>query len=223
MMEFDKPTAKALQESLNAAGFNAGTADGIWGKNSQAALEASYKQYGIAWSGNRNVSDEFVTKTAKIAKDLQQNDDGGWLMSCMAFETGRTFSPTIQNGAGASYWGLCQFGSMAMQDIGVTKAQLLAMTAVQQLDCVYKYFKPYTGKLYDLTSCYMRILWPVGVTKPNTYIMWDKNVPSQAKAYEQNRGLDVNKDGKITRAEVGATIWKMYGEGLLIKNRKKIA
>lgn len=223
MMEFDRVTAKALQESLNAGGFNAGTADGIWGKNSQAALEASYKSYGIAWSGSRNVSPEFVTKTSKISKDLQIPDDGGWLMSCMAFETGRTFSPTIQNGAGAKYFGLIQFGDMALTDIGVSMQALLKMTAVEQLDCVYKFFKPYTGKLYDLTSCYMRILWPVGVTKDNSYIMWDKSNPKQAKTYEQNRGLDKNKDGKITRAEVGSTIWSIYGEGLLLKNRKKIA
>lgn len=216
---FDSKGALALQKSLLKAGFNPGTPDGVWGKNSQAALDASSAKYDIAWSGR--VTPAFTEKTKKICVDLRSPEgSAGWLMSCMAFETGRTFSPTIKNGAGAPYYGLVQFGNLALQDIGVTLPQLLAMDAVTQLDCVYKFFKPYAGKLLDLPSFYMRILWPAGISQPDSYVLWDKAVSNRAVAYTQNRGLDVNNDGKITRGEVSQVIWNMYAEGLQIENRR---
>lgn len=215
---FDKNSALKLQTSLKNNGFNPGTPDGVWGKNSQSALEASNAKYDIAWSGR--VVPAFVTKTKQIVTDLRSPAGAdGWLMSCMAFETGRTFSPTIKNRV-APYYGLVQFGQMALQDIGVTLPQLLAMDAVTQLDCVYKFFKPYAGKLLDLPSFYFKILWPAAMSQPDSYVLWDKSIANRAVAYRQNAGLDINHDGKITRGEVAQVIWNMYGEGLMIENRR---
>lgn len=219
---FDSKSALALQQSLLKAGFNPGTPDGQWGKNSQAALDASLAKYDIAWSGK--VSPEFTQKTKDICDKLKSPAGSpNWLMSCMAFETGRTFSPTIKNGAGAPYYGLVQFGKLALQDIGVSLPSLLAMTAEQQLDCVYAFFKPYAGRLQDLPSFYMRILWPAGVDKPDTYVLWDKADSKRAVAYTQNRGLDINNDGQINRGEVSRVIWNMYAEGMRIENRRLLS
>lgn len=214
---FDKNSALKLQTSLKNAGFDPGGVDGLWGKNSQAALDASFAKYDIAWS--KKVSSEFVAKTKKIVTALGGNDPSQ-LMSCMAFETGRSFSPTIKNGAGAPYYGLVQFGSAALKDINVSLDSLLKMTAEQQLDCVYAFFKPYTNKLKDLPSWYMRILWPVGVDKPNSYVLWDQ--ATKPTTYLQNKGLDVNKDGLITREEVSKVIYNIYAEGCLIENRRPL-
>jgi hypothetical protein len=66
-----------------------------------------------------------------------------------------------------------------------------------------KYFK--AGPIRKLSSVsledlYMAILWPVAVGKSNDYVLFS----SPSKAYEQNKGLDKNKDGNITKAEAAA-------------------
>lgn len=213
---FDKNSALKLQQSLKTAGFDPKGVDGIWGKNSQKALDASFTKYDIAWS--KRVAPEFVAKVKDIVSKI--GGDPSHLMSCMAFETGRTFSPTIQNGAGAPYYGLIQGGAAFCKDVGITLDQWRGMTALQQLDYVYKWYLPYKGKLEDLPSWYMRILWPVAVNKPDTYVLWDSK--TRPTTYAQNKGLDVNKDGVITRAEVSKVIYNMYAEGCLIENRRPL-
>lgn len=213
---FDKTSALKLQQSLLKSGFDPKGVDGIWGKNSQSALDASFKKYDIAWSGRTDK--EFVDKTKEIVAKLSGNPS--FLMSCMAFETGRTFSPTIQNGAGAPYYGIIQGGAAFCKDVGITLDQWRAMTAVQQLDYVYLWYKPYAGKLNDLPSWYMRILWPVAVTKDDSYVLWDQK--TRPTTYAQNKGLDINKDGLITRGEVSKTIYNIYAEGCLIENRRPL-
>ncbi len=213
---FDKNAALKLQQSLKNAGFDPKGVDGLWGKNSQAALDASFEKYDIAWSAIPSL--EFVNKTKDIVAKL--GGDPSHLMSCMAFETGRTFSPTIKNGAGAPYWGIIQGGAAFCKDVGITLDQWKSMTNVQQLDYVYKWYIPYKGKLNDLPSWYLRILWPVAVTKPDSYVMWDNK--TRPTTYLQNKGLDVNKDGLITRGEVAKVIYNMYAEGCLIEKRRPL-
>lgn len=215
----DRSEIKKTQQKLKDLGFYEGKVDGIWGPLSQAALEASrgekvvspaFDTTRIIWG--KKVSKEFILKVRDIAKKLQMPTEGAnWLMACMAFETGETFSPTIKNGAGAPYYGLIQFGDAAAKDAGTTVAALLKMTAEQQLDYVYNFFKPYTGKIKTLSDCYMRILYPVAVGKPEDYVLFDtKNKPT---AYFQNRGLDLNKDGYITKAECAAKVQQKYERG----------
>jgi hypothetical protein len=48
----------------------------------------------------------------------------------------------------------------------------------------------------------MAILWPAAVGKSNDYVLFS----SPSKAYEQNKGLDLNKDGNITKAEAAAKV-----------------
>ena len=209
---------KALQRSLTENGFNTNGIDGIWGKGSQNALEASSEVYDIAWSNK--VSTDFVEKVKVICTQLNTPAIGpDSLMSSMAFETGRTFSPTIKNGAGAPYYGLCQFGAAALSDQGLVISDILKMSAVEQLDVVYRFFKPYAGKLQDLPSFYMRIIWPAAVNLPDSTVIWSK--ATRPTTYLQNKGLDLNRDGLITRAEISQTIWDVYGAGMLIENRRK--
>lgn len=211
---FDKNTALKLQQSLKNAGFDPQGVDGLWGKDSQAALDASFAKYDIAWS--KSVAPEFVTKVKDIVSKI--GGDPSHLMSCMAFETGRTFSPTIQNGAGAPYYGIIQGGAAFCKDVGITLDQWRSLTALQQLDYVYKWYLPYKGRMKDLPSWYMRILWPAAVSQPDSYVLWDRK--TRPTTYIQNKGLDVNKDGQITRGEVSKVIYNIYAEGCLIANRR---
>ena len=202
---------KQLQTDLKTIGLYRGTPDGSWGPLSHGAFLNARRQVidppanmsplllsycrAVAWSAK--VSPEFITIVTGICLKLGCPVDD--LMSCMAFETGESFSPTIANGAGAPYYGLIQFGKAAATDAGTTVEDLVKMTAEQQLEYVYRFFKPYTNKLHGLGDIYMRIIWPRAVGKPDSYVLFSQDAPG--KAYIQNKGLDVNKDGSVTRGE----------------------
>lgn len=218
---------KAVQQNLKNLGLYTGEVDGAWGKLSQGAYDAALDAgkgnrvtqgiYDIAWSGK--VSSAFTTAVGQMAKKLALPSNGpDLLMSCMAFETGETFSPTIKNGAGAPYYGLIQFGAAAAKDAGTSLPELLKMSAEGQLEYVYRFFKPYTGKLQTLSDIYMRILWPVAVGKPENYRLW----AAGSKVYLQNKGLDVDRDGVILKSEAAAKVAEKLRKGQQLVNRRAL-
>ncbi|MNP88958.1 hypothetical protein D3C85_13520 [compost metagenome] len=230
-----KTTIRDLQRDMKSVGVYSGNVDGSWGPLSHGAFlnarRLSSKSNvtppkdmsellfmyckSVAWSNN--VSDEFIAEVKRISKDLDLSFQGtDELMSCMAFESGGTFSPTIQNGAGAPYYGIIQFGAAAAKDAGTSIPALLKMTNVQQVQYVYNFFKPYKGKLKGLSDMYLRILYPVAVGKPEDYVLFSEN--GRGRAYAQNHGLDVNRDGKITKGEAAAKVMQKLVEGLHPKN-----
>ncbi len=152
----------------------------------------------LIWA--KKVSDEFAQKVIRIGKGLETKPDN--LMTCMAFESAETFSPSIENGAGSGATGLIQFMPLTAIGLGTTTEKLAKMSAVEQLDYVEKYFRPYRGKIGTLADTYMAILYPHAIGKPLSYVMFDKEDTKHPKQYFQNRGLDFNKDGKILKEEV---------------------
>jgi hypothetical protein len=165
----------------------------------------------LAWG--KKVSEEFCQRVREIADSL--GADPNYLMACMAFESGETFSPSIKNAAGSGATGLIQFMPSTAQALGTTTEELASMTAEEQLDYVEKYFKPSRGKLKSLDDVYMAILWPAAVGRPSAYVLFAKNDPTHPKRYIQNAGLDFNKDGKITKAEAAEKVRKKLEKGLL--------
>jgi hypothetical protein len=143
---------------------------------------------------------EFYKKVKVVATELKCSHLD--LLACMAFETGRTFNPAERNTIGAT--GLIQFIRPVAEELGTTTDKLAAMTRVEQMDWVRKYMKRWVGKLssVSLEDLYMAILWPAAVGKPNNYVLFS----SPSKSYEQNKGLDLNKDGNITKAEASAKV-----------------
>ena len=213
-------TVYETQQLLTQLGFNCGEPDGLWGKLSTAALEACKSSlhspqapYGtklVTWG--QKLTDAEIARVAKMVTNLGLpytclND----FMACMAFETGGTFSPSIKNGAGAPYYGLIQFGAAAASDVGTTLDALVKMTVLQQLDYVEKFFKPYAGKIRDLSDLYSRIIWPAAVGKPADYVIF----VGGTTAYLQNKGLDINFDGKVTKLECSHMVNNRYVRGLL--------
>ncbi len=171
----------------------------------------------IAWG--KKVSRTFVDRVLWIKDELQLDPEHGasQLMACMGFESGGTFSPTIKNAAGSGAVGLIQFMPKTAISLGTTTAALAKMTAEDQLNYVYKYFRPYKGRLRNLGDIYMAILWPAGVGKSDSYVLWNRE--TRPTTYLQNRGLDVNKDGVITRAECLTHINGWLARGLLDANK----
>jgi hypothetical protein len=165
-------------------------------------------QQPLAWGAK--VTPEFREKVREISTRLGCAPDD--LMSCMAWESGRSFSPSKKNMAGSGATGLIQFMPDTARKLGTTVAALGALTAVQQLDWVEKYFQPYKGRLATLADLYMAILWPGGVGKPMEYVLWDQ--ASRPTTFRQNAGLDINHNGSITKAECAAKLYGMKAEGL---------
>lgn len=166
----------------------------------------------IAWGAR--VSAAFRDKVRVISARL--GCDPSDLMSCMAWESGRSFSAGVKNMAGSGATGLIQFMPNTAKGLGTTVEALAKMSAEQQLDWVEKYFAPFRGRLKDLTDLYSAILWPTAVGKPLEYVLWDKR--TKPETFRQNAGLDVNKDGIITKAETAAKLYAMKAEGLRPEN-----
>lgn len=146
----------------------------------------------------------FRKKAVEVALALGIEPDH--LMACMAWETGpkARFSPTVRNAAGSGAIGLIQFMPSTLKSMGRTVDQAAAMTAVEQLDLVRQYFEPYRGRLKTLSDVYMAILWPAGIGKSEEFVLWSS--AGRPTTYAQNAGLDINRDGVITKAEAAAKI-----------------
>ena len=142
--------------------------------------------------GKEDVTEDFLDKTADISHKLKVDPDD--LMMIMAFESGLNHRK-VNSLSGAT--GLIQWMPETAVELGTTTSELKNMSAMEQLDYVYKYLKPYKGKLRKLSDLYMSVLWPAAVGKKDNYVLFE----SGTAAYRQNDGLDMNEDGAITKAE----------------------
>lgn len=165
----------------------------------------------LAWG--TKVSDGFRTKVVQACQYLLI-DDPSWLMACMAFETGESFSPSVHNAAGSGAVGLIQFMPGTAAALGTTTEELIAMTSEQQLTYVRLYFEPWHGKLKSLGDVYGAILWPSMIGKPPEFVVFDQGDVAHPKCYLQNKGLDTDHNGKITKAEVVAKVEAKLARGL---------
>ena len=160
----------------------------------------------VAWGAH--VSSAFRRKVIATAGRLAMNPNH--LMAIMAFETGRSFNPAVTNHAGSGATGLIQFMPATARALGTSTAALSRMSAIDQLDYVEAYLAPYAGRMKDLPSAYMAVLYPRAVDKEPGYVLFRKG----SKAYKLNRGLDLNGDGQVTKAEAAAKVEVLLAEGL---------
>jgi hypothetical protein len=159
----------------------------------------------LAWGAR--VSPEFRRRVREICAGL--GCDPNHLMAAMAFESAETFSPSVRNRlSGAT--GLIQFMPSTAQRLGTTTDALAAMTPEKQLDYVSRYFSPYSGRLGTIEDVYMVILWPKAVGASNDTALFAK--PSTA--YEQNKALDVNGDGVVSKFEAAQFVRAKLTKGL---------
>lgn len=221
------PKVLELQKELKAKGANLGPfgpdndgLDGLMGSYTRRAAEkfpeiaAKYKDTlakpnaGTSFRSLSNIDTsviqdpDFNKKLNKIAKDLgvQSND----LLAIMKQESG--VNPKAQNKmSGAT--GLIQFMPDTARRLGTSTEELLQMDAVEQLDYVYKYFKMTgvgSGTLGDL---YMAVFMPKYVGSSDDTILGKQGASGfTGKVYDQNKGLDRNKDGTITVADVKQSV-----------------
>ena len=151
-------------------------------------------------AGLASTSKAFLVKLVQVAKAIGANPSH--LATVIAFETGKTFSPSIRNKAGSGATGLIQFMPSTAKRLGTTTDALAGMSAVNQMDYVYAYLKPFAGRIGNLDNLYLAIIYPNAIGRdPNDVIF-----SSGSTAYEQNKGLDRNGDGSITAGEITSAV-----------------
>lgn len=149
---------------------------------------------------------DFGAKVDKVAANL--GIEGENLLKVMRFETAGTLDSAAKNKAGSGATGLIQFmpaTAKALTGADTKEAAIKimeSMTPTEQLDYVEKYLKPFKGKIKSLDDLYMAVLYPKAIGKDSEYALFKKGTT----AYWQNRGLDINKDGVITKAEATSKV-----------------
>jgi hypothetical protein len=133
------------------------------------------------------------------------------LYAVMSFETGGTFNPGIRNAAGSGATGLIQFMPSTAAGLGTSTDALSRMSRVDQMQYVEKYLSNKGVKGGNLSDLYMAVLFPAAVGKPDNFVLFGNGatIPGYGagtSAYSQNRGLDSNGDGSITKAEASAKV-----------------
>jgi AraC-like DNA-binding protein len=212
-----------LQTALKQAGANIGNfgpkGDGVDGRLGPYTRRAAEKFPDIAADFQSTLSKpnnvdaqkvdtsaiqdpDFKAKLDKISQALGvQSTD---LLAVFKQESG--VNPQAVN-ATSGATGLIQFMPDTAQKLGTTTDQLKQMDAVQQLDYVYKYFKMTgvgNGKLGDL---YMAVFMPKYVGYDDSFVLGQNGAPGfSGKVYAQNKGLDRDRDGKITVADVKQSV-----------------
>jgi hypothetical protein len=91
--------------------------------------------------------------------------------------------------------------------LGTTCEDLKKMKNYEQLEWVYKYFKPWTGRMKSFDDVYLVIFYPVAVGKPDTYAL-GLNPDQQRIIAKYNPSYDVDKNGVILKGEIKQVISK---------------
>jgi hypothetical protein len=152
---------------------------------------------------------DFNKKLDKIADALGVSSKN--LLAIMKMES-RVDPSAVNKQSGAT--GLIQFMPDTARSLGTSVEALRGMSAVEQLDYVYKYFKMVGVRPgMDLGDLYMAVFMPKFVGYPDDFVLGQQGggkVPgtnlSSDLVYKQNKGLDKNKDGSITVADVKSSI-----------------
>lgn len=150
---------------------------------------------------NLKLSQEFFNKVVQIAKRVQCDPND--LMGIMNIETAGTFSPTKTNPKSGAV-GLIQFLPRYVSSYGTSISALKNMTAEEQLTYVEKYLVKnkqtfgVSGKV-DAGTLYALVFTPAWAKKETL-------ASAGQKEYDQNKLLDKNKDGVITKSDLGAYV-----------------
>jgi len=126
------------------------------------------------------------------------------ILAVMDFETGGTFDTSERNAAGSGATGLIQFMPSTAEALGTSTEELSRMSRAEQLVYVERYFDQFQGRIQggSVDDLYMSVLWPRAIGKADGYPIFQQGTI----AYEQNRGLDTNGDGQVTKFEAAAKV-----------------
>ena len=140
--------------------------------------------------------DAFIARVITISHRLGIEPE--WLMQVFVNESGMNHQ-AVNVASGAT--GLIQFMPDTAAALGTSVAALKSMTNVQQLDWVYKYLAPYAGRIASYIDLYFTVFFPLAIGKPDDWVFQTSKLTA-GKIASQNPVFDLNRDGKLTVAEV---------------------
>lgn len=141
---------------------------------------------------SNKVSPEFIFDTREISNKLGGSVTD--LLFVMDYETAGTFSPSIQH-PGSKATGLIGFLPSTAIGLGTTVEELAKKSAIQQLPYVYEYLKPYRGKMVDVYSTYLAVLYPAALGKPDNYVFPKSVVSSNSSFFKTGSTMSDFKKG----------------------------
>ena len=151
-----------------------------------------------------HLSEGFYNKVVAISKRI--GCDPSSLMGVMNAESGLKASQGNKAGSGAT--GLIQFMPRTARSLGTSTPELKKMSAEQQLTYVEKYLQANKkaagfkqGDKLDLGTLYALVFLP-------KYAKQNVLASRGSRAYNSNVGLDVNRDGQITKADLAKRVHK---------------
>ncbi len=174
------------------------------------------------FKGNKGESKVvFEQAVGVISGSLEINPS--WLMMVMWSESrlnaqavnkqqGDTEDPLARSSKRAT--GLIQFMPDTAIRLGTTNKALYSMNAIDQLHYVYKYFKPWTGKMKSYFDLYLVTFFPAAIGKPDDYVLQTGKL-SAATIAKQNPFFDVNKDGKLTVGEIKRRMYESIPKAIV--------
>ena len=141
---------------------------------------------------------DFNKKLNKVADSLgvKSND----LLAIMKLESG--VDPSRVNPmSGAT--GLIQFIPSTAAWLGTSVEELRKMSAVEQLDYVYKYFKMIGIKPgMSVGDLYLAVFYPAALGHDDDHVI----SANGGKVYSQNKVLDTDRDGNLTVGDVKKSV-----------------
>ena len=146
---------------------------------------------------------DFNRKLQKVADSL--GVDKAHLIAIMKAESG--MDPAAVNPQSRAT-GLIQFMPKTAQSLGTSVEELRNMSAVDQLDYVYRYFKMVGVRPgMDAGDLYMAVFMPAHVGKPDDTVLGQQGADGfSGKVYAQNASLDKDRDGAITIGDVKSRV-----------------
>jgi len=96
--------------------------------------------------------------------------------------------------------GLIQFMPSTAIGLNTTVDKLYLMSNVEQLDYVYKYLKPFTGKLNNIYDLYLCVFFPAALGKSDNWVLETSTLSAELIA-KSNPIIDINKNNQITVGE----------------------
>lgn len=143
---------------------------------------------------------EFISKVQRIAANLGISPH--WLMAVMYIES--KLDPQAQSPVSSGV-GLIQFMSNTAISLGTSREELLAMSNIDQLDYVEKYYLQYKNKLNYFIDCYFAVFYPKAIGKYFDYVLGKVGLSAE-KIAKQNPGLNWDQNEVLTRADVQRSI-----------------
>lgn len=137
----------------------------------------------------------FINRLFLIAGYLKINPV--WLIAIMYHES-RLNPKAVNSNGGAS--GLIGFMPATAVALGTTIEAVRNMDILQQLELVYKYFKPYAGRYKTAYDLFLYCFLPAGIGKDDSWIFHTDKL-SAATIRNANKIFDLNLDGVITLGE----------------------